>query len=210
MFQVFIQGLLLQASLILALGAQNIYVLESGLKKKRHLFIAGICSLCDTVLIFLGVAGCASVFLKFPPLKIGFGFLGVGFLFIYGVLKLRESYRPDQLVPSQTKAEVQTDEVLTTTLGFSLLNPHVYLDTLVLIGGYSTQFQSMSSRLFFGLGAAATSWIWFFSLAGLASFGNRFIHNSSIMGKISLLSGLILIALAIKLSLDVFRWMSPL
>lgn len=129
MLQIFLQGLLLQASLILALGAQNIYVLESGLRRKRHLLIATICSVCDTTLIFSGVFGCASVFLKLPLLKVAFGVLGAAFLFVYGVLKLREVLRPPVVVEASTVMATSTRQVLTTTLAFSLLNPHVYLDT---------------------------------------------------------------------------------
>ena len=77
----FSDGFLLQASLILALGAQNIFVLESGLKKQRQFVVAFVCSLCDLILIMLGVLGASSLFLRFPSLKIAFGIIGVGFLF---------------------------------------------------------------------------------------------------------------------------------
>lgn len=206
MIQIFIQGLLLQASLILALGAQNLYVLEAGLKRKKHLLIATVCAACDTVLILLGVIGFTSVFLKLPILKIGFGMLGVGFLFYYGILKLKEFLHPAlKSLPNEVR-EISNRQVLMATLGFSLLNPHVYLDTLVLIGSYSSKFSLLNSRIAFGLGAALTSWIWFFGLALLASAGNRLIHNQLAMRMIALASGLILITLAAKLGIDVYGW----
>ncbi len=88
---VFLQGFFLQASLILALGAQNIFVLNCGLQRQRHLLVALLSSLCDMTLILIGVLGVASVFVQVPLLKIGFGVLGVGFLAYYGVLKLKEA-----------------------------------------------------------------------------------------------------------------------
>jgi len=90
LFGAFLQGLLLQASLILAFGAQNIFVLHSGLRRQRHLLVAFVSSLCDTFLIFVGVLGVATFFVKFPVLKTGLGMVGVGFLFYYGILKILE------------------------------------------------------------------------------------------------------------------------
>lgn len=87
----FVQGFFLQASLILALGAQNVFVLNSGLRKQRHLLVAFVSSLCDTVLIFSGVLGVATLFVQLPILKIALGLVGVGFLFFYGIVKLREA-----------------------------------------------------------------------------------------------------------------------
>lgn len=88
----FIQGVLLQASLILALGAQNIFVLDAGLKRQHYALVALICTTCDVVLIFTGVAGAASIFLDNPELKVIFGFLGVGFLGFYALLKLKQAF----------------------------------------------------------------------------------------------------------------------
>ena len=84
MISIFIQGFLLQASLILALGAQNIFVLNSGLKKKRHFQVALVSSICDASLIFIGVLGIATFFIQYPILKISLGVAGVGFLFSTG------------------------------------------------------------------------------------------------------------------------------
>jgi L-lysine exporter family protein LysE/ArgO len=91
----FLQGFSLQASLILALGAQNIFVLNSGLKKQRHLLVAFVSSVCDTLLVFVGVLGVATFFVEFPVLKIGLGIIGVVFLFFYGVLKIKEGLDGD-------------------------------------------------------------------------------------------------------------------
>ena len=91
MLAIFTQGFFLQASLILALGAQNIFVLNSGLRRQRHLLVAFVSAVCDALLIFTGVLGVATLFVQIPLLKIGLGFVGVGFLFFYGFLKLKEA-----------------------------------------------------------------------------------------------------------------------
>ncbi len=203
---IFIQGFLLQASLILALGAQNIFVLNSGLRRQRHLLVAFVCTLCDTFLIFVGVLGVATFFVKFPFLKISLGVFGVGFLLYYGLLKFKEAR--EGITVSQTYNEkISLKKSILTSLGFSLLNPHVYLDTVVLIGGYSTQFNQLIERFYFGAGASSFSTFWFFGLALLASAGARFLNNPKAMKMVSLISGIILISLAAKLSSDVYAWL---
>lgn len=207
MFGIFLQGFLLQASLILALGAQNIFVLNSGLRRQRHLLVALVCSICDTFLVFVGVLGVATVFVKFPFLKIGLGLVGVGFLFFYGFLKLKEAKQGSVISLDSAQARTARQAIL-TSLGFSLLNPHVYLDTVVLVGGYSSKFPLLTDRFYFGAGASLFSTFWFFGLALLASLGSRLLKNPKAMRIVSLVSGLILIVLAIKLGMDVWAWMS--
>lgn len=205
MFQILLQGFLLQASLILALGAQNIFVLNSGLRRQRHLLVASICSLCDAILIFIGVLGVATIFVQVPVLKIGLGAVGVAFLVIYGLLKLKEAIAGVELSQSSARATTVKQTIL-TSLGFSLLNPHVYLDTIVLIGGYSSKFSALYERFYFGVGASSFSIIWFFGLTLLASSCHRLLNSSITMRVVSLFSGLILLYLAIKLGADVFEW----
>lgn len=204
MLSIFVQGFLLQASLILALGAQNIFVLNSGLRRQRHLLVALVCSLCDAILIFIGVLGVATVFIQVPLFKMALGIVGVGFLFFYGLLKLREAFKGTEIHFIST-SNISAQKVILTSLGFSLLNPHVYLDTVVLIGGYSTQFSSWAERLYFGVGASLFSTLWFFGLALLASVGQHFLKNAKAMKVISFLSGVILILLALKLGADILQ-----
>jgi len=203
--EIFLQGFFLQASLILALGAQNIFVLNSGLSQQRHLLVASVSSICDTLLVFIGVLGVATVFTQFPFLKIILGIIGVGFLFVYGLIKIKESKNGinTSLQMAQT---VSARQAIMTSLGFSLLNPHVYLDTVVLIGGYSSKFDLLMDRFIFGFGASLFSTIWFFGIAMLASMSSRLLNNKNAMRIISFISGLILIGLAFKLGSDVLSW----
>lgn len=201
----FFEGFFLQASLIFALGAQNIFVLESGLKKTRPLLVATICTLCDSLLIALGVLGAATIFVQVPLLKIAFGILGVAFLAGYGIKKIREGFSSG--AASVKRPTVTSKEVIGLALSFSLLNPHVYLDTVILIGGYSAKFPALSTRAIFGAGAASFSTLWFFGLAIFGSAASALLNSPSRMKKVSLISGIILLALSIKLGMDVAGWL---
>lgn len=205
MLTTFLQGFFLQASLILALGAQNIFVLNSGLRKQRHLLVALVSSVCDTLLIFVGVLGVATFFIQFPILKISLGIIGVLFLFYYGALKLKEAKNATEFSLTSQQA-LSVKQVIVASLGFSLLNPHVYLDTVVLIGGYSSKFNLLAERFYFGAGASVFSTIWFFALAFLASLGSQLLKNPKAMRLVSFISGLILLTLSIKLGHDVLSW----
>lgn len=205
LLSIFIQGFALQASLILALGAQNIFVLNSGLRRQRHLLVAFVSSLCDTLLIFVGVLGVATIFVQIPILKIALGAVGVAFLFFYGLLKLKEAKNGVE-ISLDAKSTTTIRQTVLTALGFSLLNPHVYLDTVILVGGYSSKFDQLIERFYFGGGASAFSTIWFFGLALLASWGSKLLSSPKAMRIVSLLSGLILVLLAIKLGSDVVGW----
>jgi len=200
-----IQGFLLQASLILALGAQNIFVLNSGLRKKRHFLVALVSSICDTTLIFVGVLGVATFFIQYPILKISLGIAGVSFLFFYGAMKINES-RNTIAITTTSSDTTNFWQTVFASLSFSLLNPHVYLDTIVLVGGYSSKFSVLSERFFFGLGASSFSTLWFFGLAFSASLFESFLNNQKAMRMMSLVSGIILVLLALKLGAEVTHW----
>ena len=202
----FIEGFLLQASLIIALGAQTLFVLESSLKKQHGLLIALICSACDFILIAVGVAGAATVFIQIPSLKLIVGIFGVSFLGYYGIKKILESLSTKNPEHGKNPSTKNIKQVILLSLSFSLLNPHVYLDTVVLIGGYSAKFPSLYDRSIFGLGAASFSTLWFLGLSAFSAMLSRFLNNREAMKKISLIAGLILLALAWKLGADVYRW----
>ena len=205
MISIVIQGFLLQASLILALGAQNIFVLNSGLRKKRHFLVALVSSICDTTLIFVGVLGVATFFIQYPILKISLGIAGVSFLFFYGAMKINES-RNTIAITTTSSDTTNFWQTVFASLSFSLLNPHVYLDTIVLVGGYSSKFSVLSERFFFGLGASSFSTLWFFGLAFSASLFGSFLNNQKAMRMVSLVSGIILVLLALKLGAEVTHW----
>ncbi len=167
----FLRGLGLGASLIIAIGAQNAFVLRQGLRREQAVLVAAICAGCDALLITLGTAGVGSVFAHLPWLARLASWLGAAFLFFYGFTAFRRALRPAVL---ETSALATRGSVVAATLSVSLLNPHVYLDTVVLVGGISAQYPAFP-RLFFALGAVLASFLWFFSLAlGAASLAPLF------------------------------------
>lgn len=208
MFSNYLEGFLLQGSLIFALGAQNIFVLQSGLKREHPFIVASICTFCDVILILCGVLGAASLFIQFPLFKIIFGVLGVGFLFFYGFMKLKEGFQFSTQSVLVTKPKQSLRKTILTAFAFSLLNPHVYLDTVILIGSYASKFMTLKDRFIFGLGAGTFSLLWFFSLSQLAAFFSHLLHHKKSMQKISLFSGFILVGLSFKLGNDVWFWIS--
>ncbi len=204
--ETFIQGLLLQSSLILALGAQNLFVLDCGVRKRNPLLVAITCGVCDLVLIILGVLGAAALFRAAPLIQPVIGALGVLFLFYYGFLKLREGLRSTAISQTAADQSVTLKATLIAALSFSLLNPHVYLDALVLIGGYSTKFPAMGERLLFGAGAASFSVIWFLALAFGAAAISTHLQSAKVLRGLSLASGVVLIALSFKLGTEALSW----
>jgi L-lysine exporter family protein LysE/ArgO len=159
----FFQGLALGAGLIIAIGAQNAFVLRQGLRKQQVFVTALVCTLCDAALITLGVAGFGSVVARNPALTAVAAWGGAVFLFVYGLRAFRSALKPQGLEAQAGETRSRREAVL-TTLAVSLLNPHVYLDTVVLLGGIGGQFAG-SARAMFGVGAVTASSGWFFSLA---------------------------------------------
>jgi len=157
----FLRGLGLGASLIIAIGAQNAFVLRQGLRREQAVLVAAICAVCDALLVTLGAAGVGSLIAHLPWLARLASLGGAAFLFFYGFTAFRRALRPTVL---EASAPATRGGIAAATLSVSLLNPHVYLDTVVLVGGISAQYAA-SPRLFFALGAVCASFLWFSSLA---------------------------------------------
>lgn len=164
----FAQGFGIGGGLIVAIGAQNAFVLSQGVRRNYPITIALICALCDATLILLGVAGVGSIVANNPLLGQITVWGGAAFLVWYGALSLRSALRGGTLETDGGKAS-SLRAIITTTLALTLLNPHVYLDTLVLLGSISGQFEGMQ-RWIFGFGAVSASFLWFFSLSIGAGF----------------------------------------
>jgi len=160
----YLQGLGTGAGLIIAIGAQNAYVLRQGLKRQQTFLVALTCALCDAVLIGLGAGGFASFVRAFPALVPVASWGGAAFLVLYGGLAFRNALSPGVLrAAGDTGKPERAGRLVLTAVGFSLLNPHAWLDTVVLLGGISSSF-SGTERLGFALGAISASFLWFFGL----------------------------------------------
>lgn len=164
-----IAGFFLGASLIIAIGAQNAYVLKLGILKRHVLPVVLICAAADAALITLGVAGFGSLIKQSGTLLTVITIGGALFLFVYGAMAFRQALKPSALTTDGT-ADIALSTALTTVLTFTFLNPHVYLDTVVLLGGLSARY-SGHGQLAYGLGAMLASFSWFF----LLGYGARFL-----------------------------------
>lgn len=162
MWQSYLNGLLIAAGLIMAIGAQNAYVLAQSLRREHHLLIAGLCVLCDAVLVAAGVFGLANLLLQSPLLLSVARWGGAAFLIWYGSRALLRALRPQSLQEGAAAPARSRQQVLLTALAVTLLNPHVYLDTVLLIGSLGAQQSAPGA---YAAGAASFSLVWFFSLA---------------------------------------------
>ncbi len=157
----YLNGFFVGASLIIAIGAQNAFVLGQSLKREHTLSVALICMSCDALLILAGIFGLA-VLLEHSTLAMQLArWGGVAFLVAYALLALHSALFPRALSAAQPPARSHRAVIL-ATLAVTLLNPHVYLDTVVLIGAVGAQQQSPG---LFALGAVSASMLWFSSLA---------------------------------------------
>jgi L-lysine exporter family protein LysE/ArgO len=206
----YLDGLLLQAGMIFALGSQNIFVFESGILKRNHLLVATISAICDTLLVFIGVLGAASIFKAFPPFKVLVGVAGTGFLLFYGLLKFRDAFSDKNLLEMSGAAPVSRAKVVAMTLAFSLLNPHVILDTVIIVGGFSARYDLLVDRAVFGAGACTTSIIWFFGLSIFSYRLRSVLLDPKVLRVVMFLAGLILTAMSIRLGLEVVQWYQEL
>jgi L-lysine exporter family protein LysE/ArgO len=161
----FVYGLLTGFGLIVAIGAQNVFVLRQGIARGQVLAVAATAALCDALLILTGVAGVGGAIANSALLATVTAAGGVAFLIVYGVLSLRSAFRGQAVrldEPSGRALSVRS--AVGATLAISLLNPHVYLDTIVLLGGIGSQLEGPLRWRFAG-GAVTASTLWFFGLA---------------------------------------------
>lgn len=159
----FIQGFGIGAGLIIAIGAQNSFVLSQAVRKQHLFLIPFICSVCDALLISLGASGVGTFVSSNPEIAYYAALGGSLFLFWYGWKALLSAFRSSSLTHSAKQANTVRSTIL-TTLAITLLNPHVYLDTIVLVGSISGQFEG-NARLIFALGACLASIVWFYTLS---------------------------------------------
>ena len=157
-----ISGFLLGAGLIVAIGAQNAFVLRQGLARSHVFLVCLTCALADALLIAIGVAGLGTLISGSPAAIRAVTFGGAVFLLVYGLLAFRRAFRTGGL-HAANKRPAGLAAALAACLAFTFLNPHVYLDTLVLIGALSAAYAG-AARPAFAAGAALASFVWFFAL----------------------------------------------
>src|SRR6476660_3480920 len=154
-------GFIASFTLIAAIGAQNAFVLRQGIRREHVLPVVALCTVSDMVLISAGIAGVGALISAHPGALNIAKFGGAVFLVAYGLLAARRAWRPSSLSPSESTPARLLD-VLLTCAAMTFLNPHVYLDTVVLLGALANEHHD--DRWLFGVGAVTASAVWFFSL----------------------------------------------
>jgi len=194
----FITGL----SLILAIGAQNIFVIEQGLKKQHIFLVCLVCSLSDLILIFLGIF-LFHYFIQYfnSAIELTLNILLIIFLlhFIYSKIKI---YNSSVKLNNQSK-DISKLNILLKTLGFTYLNPHVYSDTVFFLGNFSKNFL-INEKINFGLGAAIASFLFFFLIGYLSKYFSKFAENDKVWKIINTFIIIFMSLLTILIILDTF------
>lgn len=167
---VFVQGLALSLGLIVAIGAQNAFVLRQGLRREHVMLVVAFCALADAVLITAGVLGMAQALGERPGLARVLALAGAAFLAVYGAQALRRARQARQLIAAEGAPRLSLRMALAQAAAFTLLNPHVYLDTVLLVGSIGAQ-QPLALQGWFVAGASAASVSWFCALG----FGARWL-----------------------------------
>ncbi len=171
-----ILGFVTGLSLIFAIGAQNIFVIEQGLKKQYIFLVCFICSISDLILIFLGIFLFEYFKIYFTQnIELIFNILLLIFIIYFIYSKIRSLYNNSELILENNKLSLKS--IIIKTLGFTYLNPHVYSDTVFFLGNFSKNFL-ISQKYFFGTGAFIASFLFFFSLGYLAKFFSNYLVNS--------------------------------
>ena len=199
-----ILGFFTGLSLILAIGAQNIFVIEQGLKKQYVFLVCLICSLSDLILIFLGIF----LFEYFKSLftdniELIFNILLFIFLMYFVSTKLRFKYHDLNINLKESKISLKS--VILKTLGFTYLNPHVYSDTVFFLGNFSKNFL-ITQKYLFGIGAAIASFLFFFTLGYLSKFSSKYLQSVKVWKIINLLIIIFMNILAFYVLLDIFNF----
>ena len=196
--QSIVAGFLTGLSLIVAIGAQNAFVLRQGLLRKHVLVIVVICALSDAFLITLGVLGLGSLISALPWLLEVIRWVGVAFLVWYGSSSLRRFVKQDSLKAAESSVGSLKQAVM-TTLALTFLNPHVYLDTVIFIGGIANSFGDQ--KWWFALGAMTASIIWFISLGFGASKASVLVSKPVFWKILDIFIAAVMFSLAITLAL---------
>lgn len=163
MFSTYFTGMTLMATLIIPIGMQNAFVLNQGIRRQHHLFVASFCSVADAVFMSLGVWGGAKIFTAYPWLLTGIGVLGAIFMLYYGFLSFKSAFSGGNYLTNESKNH-SFKAIVLACCAFTILNPHVYIDTIVILGGFAANLTA-DQRPWFVFGGVSASFIWFFGLS---------------------------------------------
>jgi L-lysine exporter family protein LysE/ArgO len=200
----FFQGLTLGAALILPLGPQNAFVMNQGIRRQYHLMIASLCALSDVLLICGGVFGGSALLMKSPWLLAIVTWGGVAFLLWYGWGALRTAMSSSVELASAEVMKQGRWKIIATVLAVTWLNPHVYLDTFVVLGSLGGQLADEPKR-WFALGTVSASILWFYGLALLAAWLAPRLRTAKAQRIINGVVGVVMWVIALQLASDGVR-----
>jgi len=192
---------MLGAALILPLGPQNAFVMNQGIRRQYHIMTALLCTLSDVALICAGVFGGSALLLQSPWLLALVTWGGVLFLLWYGFGALKTAFANNIDLESAEVLRQGRGQIIATMLAVTWLNPHVYLDTFVVLGSLGGQLAEMPKR-WFALGTVSASFLWFFSLALLAAWLAPRLRTATAQRVINTLVGLVMWFIALKLAVE--------
>ncbi len=192
-----LSGLFTGLSLIIAIGAQNAFVIRQGLTKKYVFTVVAICTLIDASLIALGIAGLGAVISGLPWLLEVIRWVGVAYLVWFGIKSLISATKSQSLDAAGVESK-SAAKVVTTVLVMSLLNPHVYLDTVIFVGGVGNTFGA--NRWWFAAGAMLASLLWFFSIGYGAKAASGLMSRPIFWKVLDTLIAVVMFSIAITLA----------
>ncbi|WP_314139801.1 arginine exporter ArgO [Buttiauxella noackiae] len=209
MLSYFFQGLTLGAALILPLGPQNAFVMNQGIRRQYHLMIASLCAISDVVLICGGIFGGSALLMQSPWLLAIVTWGGVAFLLWYGWGALRTAMSSSVELASAEMMKQGRWKIIATVLAVTWLNPHVYLDTFVVLGSLGGQLADEPKR-WFALGTVSASVLWFYGLALLAAWLAPRLRTAKAQRIINGVVGVVMWVIALQLASDGVRHIASL
>lgn len=209
MLSYYFQGLTLGAALILPLGPQNAFVMNQGIRRQYHLMIASLCALSDLLLICGGIFGGSALLMQSPWLLAIVTWGGVAFLLWYGWGALRTAMSSSVELASAEVMKQGRWKIIATVLAVTWLNPHVYLDTFVVLGSLGGQLADEPKR-WFALGTVSASILWFYGLALLAAWLAPRLRTAKAQRIINGVVGVVMWFIALQLAADGVRHISAL
>lgn len=196
---VYFNGLLLGLSLITALGPQNVFLIRQGALGRHAALSAFICFCCDIILITASITGLNELMTRHPSLLGAVTGFGVLFLLYYGIIALKNGLQRSNTLSEEDKEQTTRFQILMLSLGFSLLNPHAIIDSLIIIGGGSAQFPD--HRYSFLAGALSASFLWFTSLTLATRYFAHILSRAAVWRCIETASGVLMLYLSVKLAM---------
>jgi L-lysine exporter family protein LysE/ArgO len=193
-----LKGLILGAGMIIPIGAQNSFILNQGIKRNHHILAATICIICDVLLISIGIFGGGKLISSNELLMLFITIGGILFLLIYGGMSFRSALRNQYHKVESVDKRPSRKMIIVTTFAVTLLNPHVYLDTIIILGSVGGTFEG-EDRVAFAVGTILASVLWFYALAIAAAKLAPWLSRSKVQQTIDIIVGMIMFVVAYTL-----------